>query len=104
MPPEPIILDLDPGGLVWTGLDVDDDLALLIAVALNRTGELSLRGLTICGGNAPLKHTAEVTQLLRRHAGLDALPFALGAGWRDMQVAWPSMRRLSWPCYPNILP
>ena len=33
-------LDFDPAALVVTGLDVDDDLALLIALALNRTNQL----------------------------------------------------------------
>ena len=29
---EQVLIDLDPGGLIWTGLDVDDDLALLIGI------------------------------------------------------------------------
>ena len=35
MAAERVLIDLDPGGLVWTGLDVDDDLALLVVLALN---------------------------------------------------------------------
>lgn len=40
-------LDADPSGLTWTGLDCDDDLALLCAVALERRG---LSGVQITGG------------------------------------------------------
>ena len=40
LPPR-ILLDLDPGGMVWSGLDVDDDLALLAAVALQVSWHLA---------------------------------------------------------------
>ena len=33
-------IDADPSGLVWTGLDCDDDLAILAARALEATGEV----------------------------------------------------------------
>ena len=35
-------LDFDPAALVVTGLDVDDDLALLALLALQRRGRLNL--------------------------------------------------------------
>ena len=38
---EEVLIDLDPGGLVWTGLDCDDDLALLVAFALNDSAALA---------------------------------------------------------------
>ena len=63
------MIDLDPGGLTWTGLDVDDDLALLIALALNRTSAIKLVGVTVCGGNAPIKHSAPGLDLLLQTAG-----------------------------------
>ena len=90
------MIDLDPGGLTWTGLDVDDDLALLIALALNRTSAIKLVGVTVCGGNAPIKHTAPGLDLLLQTAGTSSsdLPTARGIGWRDMHVAWPSLRKL----------
>ena len=50
-------IDADPSGLVWTGLDCDDDLALIAAKALAEAGEMEMAGLSICGGNAPLAHT-----------------------------------------------
>ena len=95
---EQVLIDLDPGGLVWTGLDVDDDLALLIAVALNnsKTSTTSLVGLSVCGGNAPLKHTAAGLDLLLHLIGLgaDAFPAGIshGAGWQTMRVGWKSLR------------
>ena len=97
---EEVLIDLDPGGLVWTGLDVDDDLALLIAVALNRTAQIKLVGVTVCGGNAPIKHTAPGLDLLLQTAGISAaddfpMGIARGFGWRDMRVAWPKLRQLN---------
>ncbi|CAE8644700.1 unnamed protein product, partial [Polarella glacialis] len=50
-PAEHLWIDADPSGLVWTGLDCDDDLALLAALALNASAEIHLEGLSICGGN-----------------------------------------------------
>ena len=98
---EQVLVDLDPGGLVWTGLDVDDDLALLMAVALNRTAKIDLSAVTVCGGNAPLKHTAPGLALLFEQAGINPasdLPHGVahGKGWRDMHVAWPRFRQLNY--------
>lgn len=96
---EQVLIDLDPGGLIWTGLDVDDDLALLIGIALNRSSSIELIGLTTCGGNAPIKHAAPGLDLLLRTAGIGAsdLPAGIGRGhgWQSMHVPWPNMRRLS---------
>ena len=100
---EEVLIDLDPGGLVWSGLDVDDDLALLLAMALNASSPspISLVGVTVCAGNAPLKHTAPGLERLLKIAGVD-LPVARGHSWRSMQPGWPSLRRLNkisrdWP-------
>ena len=69
-----------------------------------REGKLRLDGVTVCGGNAPLKHAAAGLRMLLAHAGLldggDAgggselggAP-ALGASWRDMRVGWPASVR-----------
>lgn len=46
-------IDADPSGLYQTGLDCDDDLAILIAIALHQRQIINLTGLSICGGNAP---------------------------------------------------
>ena len=52
-------LDFDPAGLVYSGLDVDDDLAFLAALALHSdpTHPLEIIGISVCGGNAPLADT-----------------------------------------------
>ena len=94
---EEVLIDLDPGGLVYTGLDCDDDLALLMAMALNESAALSLVGVTACGGNAPLKHAAPGLERLLGAAGKSASHFRAGVsygghGWRSMHVAWPSLR------------
>ena len=104
---EEVLIDFDPGGLVWTGLDADDDLALLMAIALNRTRPgIRIVGVTVCGGNAPIKHTSPGLDLLLRTAGVTSADFqhgiARGYGWRDMHVAWPKFRKMNrlspdWP-------
>ncbi|CAE8618085.1 unnamed protein product, partial [Polarella glacialis] len=99
-PAEHLWIDADPSGLVWTGLaaqprDCDDDLALLAGLALNASAEIHLEGLSICGGNAPLSHTWADAHLLLQSVGRGDIQLSAGAGWRSMQVAWPSLRRLS---------
>jgi purine nucleosidase len=87
-PPPAVIIDFDPAGLVWSGLDVDDDLALLSAVAFERMKRLSIVGITVVAGNAPLKHTEENARKLMALAGLSK-PFGVGASWHDQQIPWP---------------
>ncbi|CAK9039256.1 unnamed protein product [Durusdinium trenchii] len=89
-------LDADPSGLTWTGLDCDDDLALLCAVALERRGlsGVQITGLSICGGNAPLSHTWPNALQLLQSISSDWKIFK-GAGWRRMRPAWASLRLLS---------
>jgi hypothetical protein len=87
-------LDADPSGYVWTGLDCDDDLAILVALALHEQEKLQLEGISICGGNAPLAHTWKDAQLLLQHAGYDSrLTPHKGYGWRSMQF---SRKWLQW--------
>lgn len=90
-------IDADPSGLVWTGLDCDDDLALLAAFALEEQQQgFYLQGVSICGGNAPLSHTWSNVQLLFEHASISHIKPICGAGWNSMQVAWKSLRFISW--------
>lgn len=58
-------------GFVLTGLDVDDDLAFLAALTLQRRGEgrVSVEDVTLCGGNAPLKHVVMAARRLHRASG-----------------------------------
>lgn len=89
---EPIRLwiDTDTSGLFWSGLDCDDDLAVLAALALHKRQTISLDGISICGGNAPLSHTWQDIHALWEHAGgfqITNVQPVKGYGWRSMQVA-----------------
>ena len=86
-------LDFDPAALVTTGLDVDDDLAFLALLALQRRGRLNLVGVSITAGNAALRDTLDNANRLLRLAGVNEEP-AAGASYNDMHVAWPWARRL----------
>ena len=55
-------LDFDPAALVATGLDVDDDLAFLALLALQRRGRLNLVGVSVTAGNAALRDTLAVCE------------------------------------------
>lgn len=121
MPPQKTSLwiDADPSGLVWTGLDCDDDLAILAALALaspspsaspkaidaeetsSTDGAINLEGLSICGGNAPLSHTIVDARKLLNHVNPSSISptvtqntrnVSKGIGWRSMNVAWKSFR------------
>lgn len=95
-------IDTDTSGLFWSGLDCDDDLAVLAALALHKRQIISLDGVSICGGNAPLSHTWKDIQALWEHAGglqITNIKPVKGYGWRSMQVA---VSWLSW--YNRIRP
>lgn len=81
--PPNVIIDCDPAGMILTGLDVDDDLAIITAVNLNASGELRLLGLTTTAGNAPLEQVHADALELRNRLGLSAeqLPIHAGAQW-----------------------
>ena len=95
----PLWIDADPSGLVWTGLDCDDDLALLAALALHGRGAVELVSVTVCGGNAPLGHTWDDAVRLwefvgweraesskdDRESGRGILGPTMGHGWNEMQ-------------------
>lgn len=86
-------LDFDPAALVTTGLDVDDDLAFLVLLALQSRVQLNIVGISVVAGNAALRDTLDNAKLLLRYAGVDVVP-AAGASWHDMHVPWPWVRRL----------
>ena len=93
-----IILDTDPAGLILTGLDVDDDLAILNALSLHRAGSIQLLGMTITGGNAPIRYTyPNAIDVVRYQAGISneeiglyrggpPLTAAIRQTWLDHQV------------------
>jgi inosine-uridine nucleoside N-ribohydrolase len=114
-------VDADPSGLVWTGLDCDDDLAVLAAISAAVSGEhehadLFLVGISVCGGNAPLRHTTANMDLLLKHLGPikeingktmnKELKYHTGYGWRSMQTTsgWKSLfhyLNYIWPEKPD---
>ena len=83
-------IDADPSGLYQTGLDCDDDLAILIAIALHQRQIINLTGLSICGGNAPLRHTWNDANILWKYInGYERTGIKhpmKGYGWNSMQV------------------
>mmetsp|Transcript_15169 Transcript_15169/g.30882 ORF Transcript_15169/g.30882 Transcript_15169/m.30882 type:complete len:382 (-) Transcript_15169:3-1148(-) len=100
--PIPLWIDTDTSGLVWSGLDCDDDLAVLAALALHKRQIISLDGISICGGNAPLFHTWKDILALWKHADgfqITNMQPVKGYGWRSMQVA---VSWLSW--YNRVRP
>jgi inosine-uridine nucleoside N-ribohydrolase len=87
-------LDADPSGFVWTGLDCDDDLAILVALALQQNHLLELEGISVCGGNAPLRHTRQDMNVLLKYVNYQPpSSYQVGYGWRDMQI---SRKWLKW--------
>ncbi|CAE7541612.1 rihB, partial [Symbiodinium pilosum] len=88
-------IDADPSGLVWTGLDCDDDLAILAARGLEALREVTIVGLSICGGNAPLLHTWPNAMTLLQSMPSVQWNVSKGAGWQSMQPAWKSLRLLA---------
>lgn len=101
-------IDADPSGLVWTGLDCDDDLAILAVLAQTLSiPSLRLAGLSICGGNAPLGHTFESINKLWNYIDFDShyltqhsnLHPIRGYGWQSMQVSriWLRLMHLMAP-------
>jgi inosine-uridine nucleoside N-ribohydrolase len=91
--PTKLWIDTDPSGLVWTGLDCDDDLAVLVALALHQRGDIDLQGISICGGNAPLAHTwPDIHRLLEYVAMVVNIKPVKGYGWKSMHVAWKRMK------------
>ena len=95
-----VIVDCDPAGLTWSGLDVDDDLAILsLLAAADGCGEevansvtpispIKILGITTCAGNAPQRHTFADASFLVRRLNLPShtnqrIPVVQGASW------WP---------------
>ena len=130
---ENLWIDTDPSGLVWTGLDCDDDLAILIALAIAKSTKsslsidsslksstlslpdespsasvasthglsLSLAGISVCGGNAPLAHTWADIHALWGHIDFEfydpSRPIrpVKGYGWNAMQISRPWLKFLN---------
>jgi len=91
--PIDVIIDTDPAISVPTGLDVDDDLAILFALA---SPELHVLGLTATYGNASIADTYADALDLMRLAGFTRIPVVRGAGWttRDVHRATDASRFL----------
>ena len=85
----PLWIDSDPSGLYHTGLDCDDDLAILVALSLHQRRIINLEGLSICGGNAPLRHTWNDIQMLWKYVDgyqiVEGVSPVKGYGWKSMQ-------------------
>ena len=80
-------LDFDPAALVTTGLDVDDDLALLALLALQRRGRLNLVGVSVTAGNAALRDTLDNAKRLLRLVGVKLEP-AAGDDATSLRTLW----------------
>lgn len=89
--PQPILIDADPAIMVRTGLDVDDDLAILFALG---SPELEVRAITTTYGNAPSRRTFRDALQLLELAGREDIPLARGAGWlsRDLDARTDASR------------
>lgn len=85
---ENLIVDTDPAGFTWSGLDVDDDLAILALVAAasgcNPSSEVNIKilGFTTVAGNGPQRHTFSDASYICRRLNL-TFPVLRGAAW------WP---------------
>lgn len=86
-PPALIIIDTDTAVSVPTGLDVDDDLAVLFALA---SPEVEVLGLTVTYGNAPISETYPDAVRLAALAGLAEMPVLRGAGWLQRDLGEPT--------------
>jgi inosine-uridine nucleoside N-ribohydrolase len=81
----PVIIDVDPAGLSWTGVGTDGDLALLISLALEELDIFSIIGVTVVAGSAPLKDAEVNARRLLSLAGIDK-PLSSGISWHDQQL------------------
>jgi len=81
--PQPILIDADPAITVRTGLDVDDDLAILFALG---SPELEVRAVTTTYGNAPCHRTFRDAEKLLSLAKRKDIPLAKGAGWLSRNI------------------
>lgn len=88
-----VILDLDTAGLVEGGFDVDDDLALLIALG---SREIEIVAITVTYGNAPLEQTLANAKLLCRMANIseESVPIAGGVSWLTRSLLPSNASRL----------
>lgn len=96
MSPVSLWIDADPSGMVRTGLDCDDDLAILMALQLSDADRKNLKlvGISTCGGNAPVAQTLENMNLLLQHASEKVWDVQSGIGWRSMNVVWQPFKFL----------
>jgi inosine-uridine nucleoside N-ribohydrolase len=83
-----VIIDCDPAGMIATGLDVDDDLALLNAFSMHRQGVIDLLGISVTGGNAPIDYTfPNALELTRRRAGISDTEIEIHRGGEPLTKA-----------------
>jgi inosine-uridine nucleoside N-ribohydrolase len=75
----PVLVDTDPGLLVW-GLDVDDDLALLFLLG---SPEVEIVAVTTAYGNTTGPLAYRDAKRLLALAGRSDIPVHRGAGWRS---------------------
>eukprot|EP00462_Mataza_sp_D1_P007714 CAMPEP_0175124046 /NCGR_PEP_ID=MMETSP0087-20121206/2568_1 /TAXON_ID=136419 /ORGANISM="Unknown Unknown, Strain D1" /LENGTH=399 /DNA_ID=CAMNT_0016405779 /DNA_START=102 /DNA_END=1301 /DNA_ORIENTATION=- len=90
--PQKIILDVDTAGLVRSGLDVDDDLAVLYALG---HPALEVLGITVTYGNARQYQTFANAQRLVNSVALvsSTVPVLSGSDWysRDLLAPTPAV-------------
>ena len=81
-----VIVDCDPAGWILTGLDVDDDLALIMALSLHSQNIINILGITITAGNSPLEFSfQQAKELIHRQLGFTSIPILSGAS-----SSWPA--------------
>jgi inosine-uridine nucleoside N-ribohydrolase len=85
-----LILDFDPGGLVYTSMNLDDDLGYIMLTYFTRRERIRILGTTVTYGNAPLVHTAFNAKVLRELTGTSSYPQFNGAELGSRNLSKPT--------------